>query len=137
MILLRPVSGIPALPNSIFCTRIALPNYSAFLNETRLLNRPCVSFYSGGKSTQSQITSTRNDDRVNARFFRMKKLEENIYTVPNALSLSRLLLSPVIGHWILAGNYKSAFIGFTVAGFTDLVNIMELLMDIEIIAFSA
>lgn len=48
-------------------------------------------------------------------------MRENIYTVPNALSASRLALSPCIGWMISNGHYQLAFGSFIAAGITDLV----------------
>jgi hypothetical protein len=49
-------------------------------------------------------------------------LHENIYTIPNALTLSRLVIAPVVGYHILQDNYVMAFGLFAYAGLTDLVD---------------
>ncbi|KAG0301206.1 hypothetical protein BGZ98_008543, partial [Dissophora globulifera] len=46
-------------------------------------------------------------------------LHENIYTLPNFLTFTRLVSAPVIGYWVLQGDYKSAAILFGVACITD------------------
>ncbi|KAG9327054.1 hypothetical protein KVV02_006531 [Mortierella alpina] len=46
-------------------------------------------------------------------------VHENIYTIPNFLTFSRLLAAPVIGYWVLKGNYTDACILFGVASITD------------------
>ena len=48
-------------------------------------------------------------------------LQENILTVPNLLSLSRIALSPVLGYLVLMENYSLAFGLLALAGVTDLV----------------
>jgi cardiolipin synthase len=48
-------------------------------------------------------------------------MRENIYTVPNMLSFSRLLLSPFCGYLIVQQDYTSAMAVFAVAGVTDMV----------------
>jgi cardiolipin synthase len=50
-------------------------------------------------------------------------LYENIYTIPNMLSATRLLLSPYIGYLLVSQqNYTVAFGAFAVAGITDLLD---------------
>ncbi|KAF9357623.1 hypothetical protein BGX26_003414 [Mortierella sp. AD094] len=46
-------------------------------------------------------------------------LHENIYTIPNLLTFSRLVAAPVIGYWVLQGDYTNAAILFGVASITD------------------
>ncbi|KAG0004895.1 hypothetical protein BGZ80_008148 [Entomortierella chlamydospora] len=46
-------------------------------------------------------------------------LRENIYTIPNFLTFSRLVAAPVIGYWVLQGDYTNAAILFGVASVTD------------------
>lgn len=47
---------------------------------------------------------------------------ENIYTIPNILTFSRLLASPYIGYLIVQGKYPLALGIFAVAGFTDMLD---------------
>ncbi|CAG8565761.1 5492_t:CDS:2, partial [Paraglomus brasilianum] len=49
-------------------------------------------------------------------------VKEDIRTLPNFLTLTRLLISPVIGYLILNENYKVAFAAFCYAGFTDVLD---------------
>ena len=57
--------------------------------------------------------------------FQLKDIpvKEDIRTLPNFLTLTRLLISPVIGYLILNENYKVAFAAFCYAGFTDVVGL--------------
>jgi cardiolipin synthase len=48
--------------------------------------------------------------------------KENIWTIPNVLSLSRVLLSPVIGYQVLHESYLTAFGLLTVAAISDVVD---------------
>ena len=48
-------------------------------------------------------------------------LQENIFTVPNVLSLGRIALSPALGYFVLSENYKLALTFFVLAGVSDLV----------------
>lgn len=47
---------------------------------------------------------------------------ENIYTVPNILTFSRLLATPVIGYLVLHDNHVWAAALFAYAGISDLVD---------------
>ncbi|KIW88664.1 CDP-diacylglycerol-glycerol-3-phosphate 3-phosphatidyltransferase [Cladophialophora bantiana CBS 173.52] len=47
---------------------------------------------------------------------------ENIYTIPNALTLSRLLSAPLIGYFVLHHEPLMALTLFAYAGFTDLID---------------
>ncbi|KAF9432461.1 hypothetical protein BGZ76_010780 [Entomortierella beljakovae] len=46
-------------------------------------------------------------------------LHENIYTLPNFLTVTRLVSAPVIGYWVLQGEYTNAAILFGIACVTD------------------
>jgi len=52
-----------------------------------------------------------------------------ILTVPNVLTLSRMLMSPVLGYLVVVESYMLACIVFTVAGFTDVVIFVYLFID--------
>lgn len=54
---------------------------------------------------------------------------ENIYTIPNILTFSRLLASPYIGYLIVQGSYPLALGIFAVAGITDMVSLHGLFWD--------
>ncbi|KAJ3289304.1 hypothetical protein HK104_007556 [Borealophlyctis nickersoniae] len=59
-------------------------------------------------------------DRV--RLLQWSPLQEDIYTIPNSLTLFRIALSPYIGYLIVSESYTTA-LGFMVfAGFTDLLD---------------
>lgn len=49
-------------------------------------------------------------------------LRENIYTVPNLLTLSRMAMSPVIGYLIVNGDFNNALSLLAVASLTDLLD---------------
>ncbi|KAI5479200.1 cardiolipin synthase [Pseudohyphozyma bogoriensis] len=51
-----------------------------------------------------------------------KELRENIYTIPNALTLSRIFACPAIGYFVLQGQFKEATGLLFVAGVTDLLD---------------
>jgi len=47
---------------------------------------------------------------------------ENIYTLPNILTLSRLLAAPAVGYMVIHDLHLPAFVLFVYAGVTDLVD---------------
>ena len=51
-----------------------------------------------------------------------KELRENIYTIPNILTVSRILATPVIGYLILHHNHIAAVSLLFVAGLTDVID---------------
>ncbi|CAG8737074.1 8693_t:CDS:2, partial [Acaulospora morrowiae] len=53
---------------------------------------------------------------------RQLKIRENIWNLPNVLTISRLAVSPVIGYFILNEQYKLALGAFVYAGLTDLLD---------------
>jgi cardiolipin synthase len=50
------------------------------------------------------------------------KLKDNIYTIPNALSLSRILISPVTAYTVISGQHTLALALFGIAGITDFLD---------------
>lgn len=52
-------------------------------------------------------------------------LQENIVTVPNLLSLGRIVLSPVLGYLVISSNFSVALGLFAVAGLSDMVSIWQ------------
>jgi len=53
--------------------------------------------------------------------------KENIFTIPNLLSLSRIALSPLLGYLVLSEKYMLAFGLFALAGVSDMVSLPELI----------
>lgn len=51
-----------------------------------------------------------------------KTTHENIYTIPNILTFSRLIAAPVVGYLVLHDQHAWAFGLFAYAGITDLVD---------------
>jgi cardiolipin synthase (CMP-forming) len=47
---------------------------------------------------------------------------ENIYTLPNFLTLSRLIAAPVVGYLVLHDQHLYAVVLFAYAGITDLID---------------
>ena len=49
-------------------------------------------------------------------------LQENIWTVPNVLSLGRIVLSPALGWLVLREDYQLAFTLLAIAAVSDVVS---------------
>lgn len=49
-------------------------------------------------------------------------VHENIYTVPNILTFSRLLAAPAVGYLLVHNHHTAALSLFAYAGITDLVD---------------
>jgi len=47
---------------------------------------------------------------------------ENVLTVPNVLTISRVVMCPILGYLVVQNDYSTAFALFTVAGITDLLD---------------
>lgn len=50
------------------------------------------------------------------------RVHENIYTVPNILTFSRLLAAPAVGYLLVHNHHTAALSLFAYAGITDLVD---------------
>ena len=50
-----------------------------------------------------------------------KDQTENILTVPNILTVGRMVMCPFLGYLVIQNDYSTAFSLFVVAGITDLV----------------
>ncbi|KAM6497247.1 phosphatidyl synthase [Amanita muscaria] len=66
--------------------------------------------------------SNQNSDERAQQPQKPKELRENIYTLPNVLTVSRILSCPVLGWSILQGDFHLATGILIYAGFTDLAD---------------
>ncbi|CCU77336.1 crd1/Cardiolipin synthase [Blumeria hordei DH14] len=74
---------------------------------------------------QSKIGTKRNDPQIKNQLFpplTPSLRHENIYTIPNLLTFSRLFSAPVIGYLILNDHHVWALGLFGYAGLTDLLD---------------
>ena len=69
----------------------------------------------------SDVTSTAEQTLNIVQHFSVFIFQENIFTVPNVLSLGRIVLSPALGYFVLSENYKLALMFFVLAGVSDMV----------------
>ncbi|CAG8495650.1 7286_t:CDS:2 [Ambispora gerdemannii] len=81
----------------------------------------CTSINSTSKEQKTKPNKTKETIKI---LHKIKEfpLKENIYTLPNLLTLSRLIAGPIIGSFILKEEYKIALGIFIFAGFTDLLD---------------
>lgn len=49
-------------------------------------------------------------------------IKENVWTIPNMLCMSRIVLSPYLGYLIISGDFEHALSFVAIASFTDLVD---------------
>lgn len=72
--------------------------------------------------SRNQPTETTPSTRKRRKLLLPITPYEDIYNVPNFLTFSRLLASPVIGYLVLHDQHAAALGLFAVAGLTDLVD---------------
>lgn len=78
------------------------------------LMRICNTFHilkSKNLSNRFQSTTERSN----------KEQTENILTIPNVLTVGRMVMCPFLGYLVINNDYSTAFSLFIVAGITDLV----------------
>ena len=84
-----------------------------------------LKFSPAPKSLARQVSPFSTSARRNEEGSEPKKnklaIRENIYTIPNILTVSRIAATPVLGWAILEGNYELATGLLAYAGLTDLV----------------
>lgn len=112
--------------------RVCPSNEFLLLRPTRLSLRPSISslhrsFALSSRSFQQPIRRTDHDRKLEEK----TKLSvdekpqavrvENIWTIPNVLTISRILSCPVLGYAILHDNFHVATGLLLYAGLTDLV----------------
>jgi len=99
-------SGYQCMSNrSWFCDRS-----SCVSNQTTFFSQPCCSLHYSQRHLQ---TDKENKPELKT---------ENIMTIPNLLTVSRLALSPVLGYLILQQSYPTACALFVFTGITDLLD---------------
>ncbi|KAK9711014.1 hypothetical protein K7432_008098 [Basidiobolus ranarum] len=80
------------------------------------------SYTNMSSNTDKEDTPSKSND--NPLFKKLKEipLKEEVFNIPNVLTLSRLAASPFIGYLIYQQQYTVALIGFAIAGFTDMLD---------------
>ena len=106
-------------------------------------NVKCLSYYGNHikklKNEQKQRLQNKKDNlkfklkqKENLVKQKLEGLKENIITIPNGLTVSRILMTPFLGYFILNNSNNLAFITFTLAGITDLVSWICILIDLKL-----
>lgn len=83
-----------------------------------------------GKLNLSHYLHTLSLSRVNARFavcnrclsLNSSPIKDNIYTIPNGLSLARILMSPMIAYSVVTAHHTTALALFGTAAITDFLD---------------
>lgn len=87
----------------------------------RTLSRPPAVFISAVR-TFSAHPPSRNKQEERKTLGRLSEtIRENIYTIPNLLTISRILACPILGYTIVQDNFVAATSLLVYAGLTDLV----------------
>lgn len=83
---------------------------------------------------QLRSTTSSSNDRPNENESKssLRDLRENIYTLPNALTVSRILSCPFLAYFIVQGNFELATAALVYAGVTDLVIIFDKLRKLKL-----
>jgi cardiolipin synthase len=77
-----------------------------------------------GSAKQDRGTSaiSQKDLKAKARLVPATTVRENIYTIPNILTFSRLVAAPLVGYLLIHNHHAAALSLFVYAGITDLVD---------------
>ena len=100
---------------------VSSPNYLRVRHFSRSLLR--LSPHNGFKQPTPTKSTDEDHPETNSKKPTLTTLRENIYTIPNLLTVSRILACPVLG-WSIVNNDFTLATGLLVyAGLTDLVSI--------------
>ncbi|KAH8548830.1 CDP-alcohol phosphatidyltransferase [Umbelopsis sp. PMI_123] len=113
------------VPKAIHTRQPTIHGRASFVHNSKILSCTLRTFSStAGNSDQRPSLQKAAEDAKGV----LNKLKtnipthENIYTIPNILTFSRLLASPYIGYLIVNENYPLALGIFAVAGITDMLD---------------
>lgn len=68
------------------------------------------------------IDTTINDQLIQNSSSSSPKITENIYTIPNILTMTRIITTPIIGYCIINGDNKTAISLFIYSSITDFID---------------
>ena len=54
---------------------------------------------------------------------RLEGIKENVWTIPNALCITRIALTPLLSYFVVSSQFGIALSIFAIAGITDLVSV--------------
>ncbi|KAG0174738.1 cardiolipin synthase [Apophysomyces sp. BC1034] len=120
----RSLAGFPTRANRPL---VRIKQTSSFLlplnGHWKQLRRTLVSNSdSSGKSQTNIQQKAENAKVVISKIKETIPTHENIYTIPNFLTFSRLLSAPFVGYLIMNHNYDFALGVFALAGLTDMLD---------------
>ncbi|KAJ1983321.1 hypothetical protein H4R34_001344 [Dimargaris verticillata] len=73
-------------------------------------------------SKPSQLQKTKENAKLLMNKLQKLPIRENIYTIPNVLTIARLAASPYIGYLIVQHQYEWALVSCVVVGLTDVLD---------------
>ena len=82
----------------------------------------CSGFLARPSAISGRVTRNINNISSTFRYLSSIKSKENIYTIPNLLTASRLLITPMIYHTITTNQYTTSLALISIAGITDLLD---------------
>eukprot|EP00842_Homolaphlyctis_polyrhiza_P005305 jgi/Hompol1/5776/HPOL_002059-RA len=118
LLISRPTLPLPAAA-SLRTTQASIDARLLLLRRSLpvpLSHRRCAAFSSS--STSSAASSPAQPEHTVAK--KSVERKENIYTAANALTVSRIFMTPFIGYLIIQQSFTYAFGLLTIAAFTDL-----------------
>ncbi|RAL02748.1 cardiolipin synthase [Aspergillus ibericus CBS 121593] len=90
--------------------------------ESRLTQISQQKRYSAQKPTDQSPPSSQPAAKKPSILSKLPRTHENIYTVPNILTFTRLLAAPMVGYFLVHDQHVAALSLFAYAGITDLVD---------------
>ena len=118
----------------VFSATILKPGFSLIRLGTISRSRLSpLAFVSNGNGKKGELSFKANRKfiqdldnhkiKIKTKLQSVKKFsKENIFTFPNAISLSRLLTTPILGYLIIHNNYAIAAVTFSILCFSDLID---------------
>ncbi|KAG6042175.1 hypothetical protein E4U41_003921 [Claviceps citrina] len=91
-------------------------------SSTRKLPSSSTRFYSVGKEGEKQGGQVTTEPKPKTRTAEAAVVHEDVYTIPNLLTLTRLVAAPAVGYLILHDAHVWAVGLFAYAGVTDLLD---------------
>lgn len=77
------------------------------------------------EATRYRLEETKNKFQETRAKVKDRIHRENIITIPNALCVARIALTPLLGYFVIIGNFEPALYIFGFAGITDLVSLIK------------
>lgn len=116
----KPLAHLSSSDKRLTCWArpIISPSSSRYLSQYRR-PRPESPTTTSNDTTSS---GTRANNIASGSSSLKTTIREDIYTLPNLLTLSRLLAAPLIGYLVLSGSHGWALTLFAYAGVTDLLD---------------